>query len=208
MNSQISPPNSSPISSAVSTAVSPPIYQPTYQPIIQSQMIPPYVQMCPISSSTSFPFISSGTFSIPADQSNQLNQSNQSNELKQIVNQLVLLNKSIRGDVEWKSNIGDCCFDLPLCCKGFCCPCILFGRQAQRLNQDSCCIKGCQCLCCCTCLMPAYRHKMRLKHKIRQGCNDCCESIFCPCCTLIQQEQEVRQEDFSEVPGPQNQMMK
>ena len=99
----------------------------------------------------------------------------------------------------------DCCLNIPRCLKGCLCPCVMFGQQATVINfDDTCCIKGCQCLICWPCLLPGYRHLIRNKHHVKTDCfGDCLTAICCPCCSLIQQEGQLG----SDVMSPSRQFM-
>ncbi len=142
-------------------------------------------------------------------QSMQLQSSNSDQHLHQISVQLHHIQKTLQGKDEWKSNLCDCCLNIPKCLKGCVCPCVLFGQHASRLNQESCCLIGCQCLCCHCCLLPGYRHQIRLKYNLESGC-DCCIPVCCPCCSLIQHDTELNHPHNNQFtsPGPSSQFMR
>jgi Cys-rich protein (TIGR01571 family) len=104
---------------------------------------------------------------------------------------------------EWGSSFWDCCSPTSICCKGLCCPCILFGQTQQRnkgkenrtLNWDCCGWLFLSSVGGWCCLLQCYRRtKMRTQYGIKgSAMRDFCGSCCCPCCGLVQEEKESQQ---------------
>jgi Cys-rich protein (TIGR01571 family) len=109
----------------------------------------------------------------------------------------------------WKHNICSC-DDAGTCCAVIWCgPCI-FGRTDHRLthfphspeeSNFSWCNSSCMIMCCAlTLLIPGLplwmqRDKVRQKFGVRGGgCIDCLATWCLPCCTQIQQDNELQEQ--------------
>ncbi|KAI0017369.1 PLAC8-domain-containing protein [Xylariomycetidae sp. FL0641] len=91
------------------------------------------------------------------------------------------------------------------CLLAWCIPCVLLGQTSERIRDPSmqdadmlnsdCLIHG-----AITCFTGCgWIYQMMKRTEIRErydipgsGCGDCCASYWCPCCTLIQQDNEVK----------------
>ncbi|KAI5837176.1 PLAC8 family-domain-containing protein [Morchella snyderi] len=106
----------------------------------------------------------------------------------------------------WKYGMCGCFSDCGVCCTGYWCPCILHGKTKHRMRHGtmekySCCNGPCMGFgCLVACLPPLYFIMgMRQRAEIREryniaggGCGDYWRSLCCSCCSLIQEEREVR----------------
>jgi len=109
------------------------------------------------------------------------------------------------GPQKWEHGLCGCFDECGVCCTGWWCPCILFGRTRHRLHNPtmdgySCCNGGCMGYAAlCTCLPPfnfilglMQRREIKRKYNLEgSGCGDCCKTFCCGCCALIQEENEV-----------------
>ncbi|KID94436.1 putative protein family Cys-rich, partial [Metarhizium majus ARSEF 297] len=85
------------------------------------------------------------------------------------------------------------------CFLSWCCPCIIFGKTAGRIDPDAetkeCAIFGAiHLITGCGCLYNTFkREEIRKRYNIEGSlCGDCCTSYWCMCCALTQQENEVK----------------
>ncbi|KAL3474159.1 PLAC8 family-domain-containing protein [Aspergillus californicus] len=98
------------------------------------------------------------------------------------------------------------------CCLGLVCPCILYGKTQHRLSMRSrredptnmlgyeTCNGSCTAmavLCGCQWLMATVQHTRTRKTYGIQGslASDCVRATCCTCCTLIQDEKEIRKRE-------------
>ncbi|KAI1137815.1 PLAC8-domain-containing protein [Hypoxylon sp. FL0543] len=104
---------------------------------------------------------------------------------------------------EWQASLCDCS-PCTSCLLGFCLPCLLIGQTSERIRDPSMqtadmmnsdcmiytlisCFTGCGWIYA---LMK--RDEIRKRYNIEgSGTSDCCVSYWCPCCALIQQDNEV-----------------
>lgn len=108
----------------------------------------------------------------------------------------------------WKHGLCDC-GDLGTCCTGLFCPCILYGKTQYRLTQKSdrkdptnmlgyetlngsCTVFA--ILCGCNGILAAIQHtRVRKSYGIPGSVgSDCVRGLCCSCCTLAQDEKEVK----------------
>ncbi|KAI0011571.1 PLAC8-domain-containing protein [Xylariaceae sp. FL0662B] len=104
----------------------------------------------------------------------------------------------------WQAGLCSC-GPCTTCLLGWCVPCVLLGQTSERIRDPSmqdadlmnsdCLIHG--ALTCFTGFGWIYallkRGEIRERFEIEgSGCNDCCVSYWCPCCALIQQDNEVK----------------
>lgn len=108
----------------------------------------------------------------------------------------------------WKHGLCDC-GDISTCCTGLFCPCILYGRTQYRLSQKSerkdptnmlgyetlngsCAVFA--LLCGCNFILAAIQHtRVRKSYQIPGSIgNDCVRGLCCSCCTLAQDEKEMK----------------
>jgi len=105
---------------------------------------------------------------------------------------------------------GLCSFlDIGTCCLGVTCPCILYGRTQYRLSRRSrgedptnmlgfeLCNASCTmmaCLCGLQCLLGTIqRRRIRKAYEIQGDLSsDCVRATCCLCCTLAQNEREIK----------------
>ncbi|KAL2865145.1 DUF614 domain protein [Aspergillus lucknowensis] len=104
------------------------------------------------------------------------------------------------------------CSSIGTCCLGLLCPCILYGRTQHRLSLRSrkedptnmlgyeTCNGSCTAmalLCGCQWLLATIQHTRTRKAYDIQGsiASDCVRATCCTCCTLIQDEKEVRKRE-------------
>ncbi|EQL37809.1 hypothetical protein RJZ56_004775 [Blastomyces dermatitidis] len=113
----------------------------------------------------------------------------------------------LKGDT-WNYGLCDCS-DIGTCCLGLFCPCILYGRTQYRLNRKSdrkdptnllgyeTCNASCTAmalLCGCQWLLASVQHsRIRRAYGIPGSIpSDCVRATCCTCCTLIQDEREIK----------------
>ncbi|PLB38033.1 DUF614 domain protein [Aspergillus candidus] len=119
-------------------------------------------------------------------------------------------NQEIQGGT-WSHSLCDCS-NIWTCCIGLFCPCILYGRTQYRLSRKSrkedptnmlgyeTCNGSCTgmaLLCGCQWLMATIQHSRTRKAYGIQGdiMSDCVRATCCTCCTLIQDESEIRKRE-------------
>ncbi|KAK2839147.1 hypothetical protein FQN49_006429 [Arthroderma sp. PD_2] len=118
----------------------------------------------------------------------------------------------------WTNGLCECS-DIGVCCLGLWCPCILYGRTQHRLSRKSkrqdptnmlgyeTCNASCTAmalLCGCQWLLATIQHtRTRRAYGIPGGImSDCVRASCCTCCTLIQDEREIKaREEFSRTGG-------
>ncbi|KAK2767027.1 hypothetical protein FQN54_006345 [Arachnomyces sp. PD_36] len=113
----------------------------------------------------------------------------------------------------WGHGLCDCT-DIGVCCLGAWCPCILYGKTQYRLSRKSekkdptnmlgyeCCNAPCAAmglLCGFQWLFATIQHtRIRRAYKIEGSIpSDCVRATCCTCCTLIQDEREIRDREES-----------
>jgi Cys-rich protein (TIGR01571 family) len=115
--------------------------------------------------------------------------------------------QQIRGGT-WKYGLCDC-GDIGTCCTGLFCPCILYGKTQYRLSQKSerkdptnmlgyetlngsCAVFA--VLCGCNFILAAIQHtRVRKSYGILGSVGtDCVRGLCCSCCTLAQDEKEIK----------------
>ncbi|QSS55159.1 DUF614 domain-containing protein [Histoplasma capsulatum var. duboisii H88] len=116
-------------------------------------------------------------------------------------------NQRLQGDT-WNHGLCDCS-DIGTCCLGLFCPCILYGRTTYRLNRKSerkdptnllgyeTCNASCTVMalfCGCQWLLATIQHsRTRRAYGIPGSIpSDCVRATCCTCCTLIQDEKEIK----------------
>ncbi|KAL2001539.1 hypothetical protein VTN02DRAFT_1637 [Thermoascus thermophilus] len=123
-------------------------------------------------------------------------------------------NQEIKGG-PWSGGLCDCS-DIGTCCLGVWCPCILYGRTQYRLHMKSRredptnllgyekCNASCTVmafLCGFQWLLATIQHTRTRKAYDIKGdiASDCVRATCCTCCTLIQDEREIkkREENWS-----------
>ncbi|KAI9840393.1 MAG: hypothetical protein M1837_001651 [Sclerophora amabilis] len=121
---------------------------------------------------------------------------------------------------EWRHALCEC-GDLPTCCVGFWCPCILYGKIQYRLNRKSArkdptdllghkSFNGPCGLLAVACgfqwLLALLQHtRIRRTYKLNGSVGkECLSSFCCCCCMLMQNEREMRdrEEGIRKLSGP------
>ncbi|KAH9904107.1 PLAC8-domain-containing protein [Xylariomycetidae sp. FL2044] len=105
---------------------------------------------------------------------------------------------------KWQTSLCSCS-PFSSCLLGWCLPCILVGQTAERIRDPSlqnadmmnsdCLIHGAiTCFTGCGWIYAMMkRGEIRERYDIEgSGCGDCCTSYWCPCCDVIQQDNEVK----------------
>ncbi|EEP80090.1 conserved hypothetical protein [Uncinocarpus reesii 1704] len=130
-----------------------------------------------------------------------------SHELNHAPGQVVHPRQEIKGGT-WSYGLCDC-RDPGVCCTGLLCPCILYGRTQYRLSRKSeqkdptnllgyeTCNAPCTAmalLCGCQWLLATIQHiRVRRAYGISSDvATDCVRASCCTCCTLIQDEREIK----------------
>ncbi|KAH8902179.1 PLAC8-domain-containing protein [Coniochaeta sp. PMI_546] len=104
---------------------------------------------------------------------------------------------------KWLSDLCGCSGP---CFSACCCPCILIGKNQARLENPRDRDPGCcnaWCVGYCALEMAGHwgfilgmlqRKQVRDRYDIKGGgCSDCCVSLCCPCCGLLQQANEMEE---------------
>ncbi|CAK7221268.1 hypothetical protein SBRCBS47491_004470 [Sporothrix bragantina] len=108
------------------------------------------------------------------------------------------------GGAEWNASLMDCS-PCDSCCLGTFLPCVLLGKTSDRMrdptmqsadsmNSDCMVFTAIHCFTGC-----GWIYIMMKRGEIRErfgiagsGGGDCCATYWCPCCALIQQDNEVK----------------
>ncbi|KAF9035061.1 PLAC8-domain-containing protein [Hymenopellis radicata] len=132
-------------------------------------------------------------------------------------------NKPMKDDGrEWSNGICSCSGNCGTCCMACCCPCVVYGRNKQRLehlnrtgypdSEHGGCFNG---DCLVHGLLTGFlgfgwilqiplRGSIRTRYSIAGGsCGDCCTTFCCAPCELTQGSQEIQLEEQSFVAHPQ-----
>ncbi|RAL14582.1 DUF614 domain protein [Aspergillus homomorphus CBS 101889] len=124
--------------------------------------------------------------------------------------QILHPNQAIKGG-SWKTSLCGCT-DIGSCCLGLLCPCILYGRTQHRLQtmsrgddptnmlDHSFCNGSCTAMalfCGCQWLLATIqRRRVRRAYEIQGDfISDCARATCCTCCTLIQDEVEIKKRE-------------
>ncbi|KAI1503783.1 PLAC8 family-domain-containing protein [Biscogniauxia marginata] len=115
---------------------------------------------------------------------------------------------------EWQAGLCGCT-PCTSCLLSWCLPCILVGQTSERIRDPSmqnadllnsdCLIHGAiTCFTGCGWIYGLLkRGEIRERYDIKgSGFGDCCVSYWCPCCALIQQDNEVRLRQQNAQPTP------
>ncbi|KAJ7089781.1 PLAC8 family-domain-containing protein [Mycena belliarum] len=120
------------------------------------------------------------------------------------------------GKREWSNGLCGCFSACGTCCYAFWCPCIVHGKNKQRLRHlaeqnspdpegGSCCSGSCWAHCLLTgCVGAGFilqclnRGEVRSRYGIEGGsCGDFCSSCCCAPCDLTQVSREIELEEKS-----------
>lgn len=90
-----------------------------------------------------------------------------------------------------------CLEDIPTCLLGWCCPCYLFGRNAQQIDGSStvgmcigyACLSACY-LCCI--LHKPKREQLRAAYNLIQTPSDLIATCCCSACANCQEAREMK----------------
>ncbi|CAG8452939.1 16777_t:CDS:2 [Funneliformis mosseae] len=113
------------------------------------------------------------------------------------MNPQVMITKEARR--EWRFGLFDCFADSSLCLKTWCCPCITYGENKEKIsNSPGSCATHALIFCCVEyclglgCLLGAMtRNEARNRYQIEgTGLGDFCTHFCCSCCALIQENRE------------------
>ncbi|BBN19554.1 hypothetical protein MPTK1_8g11660 [Marchantia polymorpha subsp. ruderalis] len=101
---------------------------------------------------------------------------------------------------QWTSGLCDCFEDCNSCCLGMFCPCVLFGRIANIVDQGAISCLGAGTVFCCltNCTACGFLHTCTYRARMRQKfglpekpCVDCCSDYFCLRCSTCQLYREL-----------------
>lgn len=119
------------------------------------------------------------------------------------------------GHRDWSFGLFDCFDECGVCCCAVWCPCVVFGKNKQRLNHlqsrgtplagggesgdGDCAIYGCLLIPnCAWILQTGNRADVRAHYSISGGTpEDCLSSTFCRPCALTQESREIELEENS-----------
>ncbi|KAJ5575067.1 hypothetical protein N7450_008966 [Penicillium hetheringtonii] len=116
---------------------------------------------------------------------------------------------------KWNYSLFDCCSPGTLCLTSCCLPCLTYGKTQTRIKDSSlqgfsyingpCAIWSFLSLGAMQWIMQTItRGEMREQYGIEGSCcGDCCVSVFCGCCALIQEEKEAELRTRPELVGYQ-----
>ncbi|KAF1966054.1 hypothetical protein BU23DRAFT_487819 [Bimuria novae-zelandiae CBS 107.79] len=104
---------------------------------------------------------------------------------------------------DWHHSALSCCSPISICCLGWLCPCMLYGRTRHRLKHNGnvggfsscnvdCCTYAMVGLCGMAGIFNAMqRSDIRTKYQLGgNSCTDCIRGCLCTPCDLIHQEKE------------------
>lgn len=99
---------------------------------------------------------------------------------------------------EWKQGLFGCFSDIPSCFLSCCCPCVQYGMNKEKVDNDSCFMSGLIYCCLMSCRLQCLVH-MNLREGIRNkfGIQGSTMSDFlltwcCQCCALAQEAGQLR----------------
>ncbi len=102
-----------------------------------------------------------------------------------------------QGPQEWNNSLCGCFSDMSSCCMTWCCPCVQYGKNYEKVHRDGCCSQGfLYCvlapfgLSCC--IHSGLRSDIRQRYNIIEGCSDCCVTCFCAGCAIAQEARELK----------------
>ena len=110
----------------------------------------------------------------------------------------------------WKAPFCGCFDDLSSCLLSFCCPCVQYGFNAQRIDGSGCFGACCMYACCMMCagyqcaIGGGKRTSMRNQYMLEESC--CCDCCVHWCCCWCALSQEARELDIRGPPPDRSQM--
>jgi Cys-rich protein (TIGR01571 family) len=111
-----------------------------------------------------------------------------------------LLLDAIRSPYSHITSLCGCCHNCGTFLLGWFLPCILFGRNHSRLRGDDSCVLFSILYCVLLALFgigaiilgAIQRGEIRHRYNVHgSGCGDCCVHMFCTCCALIQESDQL-----------------
>jgi len=92
------------------------------------------------------------------------------------------------------------CASPKICLKGFCCPECLFGQNAARISNVSCCAYCCGYLLLspfylCGLIHMPIRAKIRKKYGLQEEPSDCVAACLLSPCAVCQETREINSRD-------------
>ncbi|PYH66920.1 PLAC8 family protein [Aspergillus vadensis CBS 113365] len=123
--------------------------------------------------------------------------------------------RRITQNTSWNYSLFDCCSPGTLCLTSCCLPCLAFGKTQSRLRDPTlqsyesingdCVIWSFLGLGLSQWIYQTIRRgELRNKYGIEGSCcGDCCVSMCCGCCALIQEEKEAEIRTRPQVTGYQ-----
>ncbi|TFK23009.1 PLAC8-domain-containing protein [Coprinopsis marcescibilis] len=115
----------------------------------------------------------------------------------------------------WSNGLFSCGDDVGLCLLAWCLPCLAYGQIRSRYKHLSshgtphptggdmcsgdCCVHAITAACGIACLLQCQsRGEVRGRYNIEGGgCGDCCTTLCCTPCDLVQESQELELEEKS-----------
>ncbi|KAK9793164.1 hypothetical protein WJX73_000720 [Symbiochloris irregularis] len=107
-----------------------------------------------------------------------------------------------KGDLgnPWSSGLCACFDDCGVCCLGYWCPCVLYGKNAERISGQPGCVGHC-CLWyllsaffgCACCVSGPTRNRLRAEQQLKDVgcCGDWCTHFWCGGCALCQEARQL-----------------
>lgn len=100
---------------------------------------------------------------------------------------------------EWSKNLCDCCYSTETCLCTYFCHCFQYAKISSKFNKSN---YWPNCLIysavhaflppCFPIFMGKFREDIRLKYRIPGSfLGDCCTHLWCPCCAMIQETNEI-----------------
>jgi len=117
---------------------------------------------------------------------------------------------SSSGPQDWQTGLCDCTNDWGICLCGLCCPCILFGQNAEKVTPQTgccapcCCYLICSLIGCCCCFHLTQRQKIMTQYSLKDEPPSLCAAWCCSWCANCQEARELGIRGAS---GPQYQYM-
>jgi Cys-rich protein (TIGR01571 family) len=107
--------------------------------------------------------------------------------------------------LQFNSNYCDGCKDCKLCATTFFCPWSTFGQNKALLNGEEPTFFSADCLFCFfgfliapiayPCLLTGPRQDIRVLYNFNAPCfEDFCTTLWCPCCSLMQENLDLMEE--------------
>merc|ERR1711966_329183 len=104
--------------------------------------------------------------------------------------------REMAGKEGWQASGFGCFSNIGNCMMGWCCPCVLYGKTNDILEENTC-LSASAFFCCLTwcticCYAPGRRERMREVLNLPAApCNDCIFWVCCPHCANCQEANEL-----------------